>query len=153
MNKSAVLQAILTALHQEFEAFRALSKKTRAASGDDESKAEGKYDTRATEESYLADGQAKQALAAANALKAFERLGLRDFPDGAAADLGALVQLEFPGETAWFFLGPAAGGLEIEIAGVSVTVITPESPLGRQLPGLTRGGATTAPKAVVRAIA
>lgn len=155
MHKAAVLQAVREALRRDFENLRDLSKRTRAGSGDDETRTEGKYDTRATEENYLADGQARQAVLAAESLAAFEALGHRPFTPEAPVDLGALVQLEFPGggETAWFLLGPAAGGLEVTVEGETITVITSDSPLGRQLPGLSRGDATPdAPKTTVRAV-
>ncbi|MFZ4680981.1 MAG: hypothetical protein ACOYMS_00640, partial [Terrimicrobiaceae bacterium] len=61
MNKTLLIQAIIDVLREEFETLQTSSKRTRAAGNDAESKAEGKYDTRSTEENYLADGLAKQA--------------------------------------------------------------------------------------------
>jgi hypothetical protein len=150
MDKITVLHAIREALVEEFEHFRALSRQTRTAGGDAESRAEGKYDTRSTEQNYLADGQAKQALLASQALATFDKLPLRHFAAHDPIEVGALIQLDFAGETTWFLLGPAAGGKEVQVDGTAVTVITPESPLGRQLLGLNRGASTHAPKAVVR---
>ena len=153
MDKTAVFDAIRKTLFQEFEHLRALSKNTRSAGADAESRAEGKYDTRSTEQNYLADGQARQAHVAAQALAAFDSLGVRSFLADAPIELGALIELEFSaGDRGWFLLGPAAGGREVEVDGTAVTVITPESPLGRQLLGLTCGGSTGSPKATVRAV-
>ena len=153
MHKAAVLRAVCEALVREFEHLRALSKSTRSAGADDESRAEGKYDTRSTEQNYLADGQARQAHLAAQALAAFEQLAARPLAPDAPIELGALVELEFsPADSAWFLLGPAAGGTEVAVDGVEVTVITPESPLGRQLLGLRRGAATSSPQATVRTV-
>ena len=48
--------------------------------------------------------------------------------------------LEEPPQTqTCYFLGPKAGGTEVAIDGTSVTVITPQSPLGRQLVGRKLG--------------
>lgn len=152
MDKAAVLAAVRTALVAEFEHLRALSKQTRAAGGDAESRAEGKYDTRSTEENYLADGQAKQALLVSQSLTAFDQLGVRSLAADAPIEVGALIQLDFPGESAWFLLGPAAGGKEVLVEDILVTVITPESPLGRRLLGLRRGDSTASPKARVRGV-
>ena len=154
MHKAAVLAALRQALRDEFERLRALSKHTRAAGADAESRAEGKYDTRSTEQNYLADGQAKQAQLAAQALAAFGALGTGALAADAPVALGALVELGFAtGEGAWFLLGPAAGGKEVRVGDVAVTILTPEAPLGRQLLGLKRGNSTGAPAhATVRSV-
>jgi hypothetical protein len=152
MNKAVLLEAILDALQAEFNSLHDMSQKTRAAGNDAESKAEGKYDTRSTEDNYLADGLARQAHAAAQAGAAYENFIPGSFGPETPIDLGALVQLVFPGETHWFFLGPAGGGIEVICAGIPVTVLTPESPLGRQLMGLKAGEATASPMAEVRSV-
>ena len=152
MNKAAIVQSILAALREEFENFQRSSKKTRSAGNDVESKSEGKYDTRSIEENYLADGLAMQAQAAAESAAAYEKLVLADFDAETPIDLGALIQLEFPDETSWFFLGPAGGGIEVENEGETVTVFTPESPLGQQLLDRKVGDHTTSPRAFVRSV-
>ncbi len=152
--KAAIVAAILERLREEFDARRAVSKRTRAAGNDAESKAESKYDTLAIEENYLADGLAKQAQAAATAAAAYETLVLREFAPGEAIDLGALVEASFEGGgREWFFLGPAGGGIEVMVEGRLVTVLTPESPLGGQLMGQWAGGATKAPKTKILSVA
>jgi len=152
VNKAAIVQSILAALREEFENFQRSSKKTRSAGNDAESKSEGKYDTRSIEENYLADGLAMQAQAAAESAAAYEKLVLADFDAETPIDLGALIQLEFPDETSWFFLGPAGGGIEVENEGETVTIFTPESPLGQQLLDKKIGDHTTSPRALVRSV-
>lgn len=149
MNKAAIVSAIIEALREEFEAMQRSSKQTRAGGNDAESKAEGKYDTRSTEENYLADGLARQAQGAVVAASAYENFVLRDFGPGDVADLGALVRVQFADATEWFFLGPSGGGIEVKDRGQTITVITPESPLGRQLLGSKAGAKLTSPKATV----
>jgi len=139
----------MDALRAEFDALHGTSQKTRAAGNDAESKAEGKYDTRSTEDNYLADGLARQAHAAAQAAAAYEKFAPPGFGPKTPIDLGALVQLALPDETHWFFLGPAGGGIEVVCNGMPITVLTPESPLGSQLMGLKAGDATASPKAKV----
>jgi transcription elongation GreA/GreB family factor len=150
MDKPAILQAIIEQLRADFEHRQNVSRKTRAAGSDSESKAENKYDTLSTEENYLADGLARQALAAAQAAKALETLTLEDFGPTDPIDLGALVRVEFPDRTReWFLLAPAAGGTEVEHAGETIVVLTPESPLGMALIGRVAGDATPQPKAKI----
>jgi hypothetical protein len=152
LDKAKILQAILDRLGADFEDHQATSKRTRAASNDAETKSEGKYDTRSTEENYLADGLAKKAFAAAQAAKAFRDLDAENFSSDQPIDLGALVELSLDGERAWFFLGPTAGGIEVECGGQLVTVITRGSPLGDQIYGKKLGDLTSTPKARIESV-
>jgi hypothetical protein len=152
VDKAAIIQAIIDALRTEFDTLRSTSQKTRAAGNDAESRAEGKYDTRSTEDNYLADGLARQAHGAAQAGAAYDDFTPPLFGPDSRIDLGALVQLAFRDETHWFFLGPARGGIEVKCKGIPVTVLTPDSPLGRQLMGLKIGDSTASPNAKVRSV-
>jgi hypothetical protein len=152
MNKVILLAAITDAIRAGFDTLRGTSQKTRAAGNDSESKAEGKYDTRSTEDNYLADGLARQAHAAAQAGAAYEKFVPPQFGPETPIDLGALVQFAFPDETRWFFLGPSGGGIEVICQGIPVTVLTPESGLGRQLMGLKTGDTTASPIGKVRSV-
>jgi hypothetical protein len=152
MDKEEIVQAILERLRVDFETHQTTSNMTRAASNDTETKSEGKYDTRSTEENYLADGLAKKALAAAQAAKAFRDLRFEQFSSTQPIKLGALVELSFDDDHAWFFLGPAAGGIEIECAGELVTVLTTASPLGIQILGKKVGDLISAPKAKIESV-
>ncbi|MCX6970462.1 MAG: transcription elongation factor GreAB [Verrucomicrobia bacterium] len=149
MNKSEIVASILDRLREEFESRSRVSKTTRDGGNDAESKAEGKYDTLSIEENYLADGLARQALAAAEAIAEIEKMPLRTFAGDDPIDLGALVEVEFPGAREWFFLAPSGGGTEVRHEGTAVTVITPESPLGSQLIGSRVGDRTSAPAAKI----
>jgi hypothetical protein len=152
MDKTAVIKAIIEAIEAEFDTLQRTSRATRAAGNDEESKSEGKYDTRSTEDNYLADGLARQAYAAAQAGVAWKDFVPANFEPGARIDIGALVLLGFPDEERWFFLGPAGGGVEVICGGVPVITLTPESLLARQLIGLKAGDATVSPRATVRAV-
>jgi len=149
MNKSEIMTAILSKLREEFETRQASSKKVRQAGNDGESKAEDKYDTRSTEENYLADGLARQALVAVEAAVQLEKMPLRDFQPDEPIDQGALIKLDFGSVKEWFFLAPAGGGTEIETSDGALTVITPESPLGRELLDKTVGTKLRQPTAKI----
>ena len=139
MNKKAIVDLILEKLREEFDSRRRVSKLTRDGGNDAESRAESKYDTLSIEENYLADGLAKQAFAAAQAIPLIEKLPLKEFGADEPIDFGALVEMEFTGAKEWFFLAPAGGGTEVQHKGKSITVVTPESPLGSQLLGSRAG--------------
>ena len=138
MNKRSVYEKIVIQLAAELKLLTQAALATHAEATDEENKAEDKYDTRGLEASYLAIGQSKQAEETALALQQFESLVLRDFVAGEPASLGALVVLEGR-EKNHYFIGPRAGGTEIEHDGCEVMVITPQSPLGRQLVGKMQG--------------
>lgn len=94
-----------------------------------ESASEGKYDTRATEASYLAAGHGRR-MAALKQLAAWLDACRPVRHD--AVRIGSLVGLEGPRGARWVWVGPA-GGAQVEVGNVSVQLISLHSPLGRQL--------------------
>ncbi len=140
MDKRALLAAIVAQLAAEAERLSRAALATHAEATDPENKAEHKYDTRGLEASYLAQGQSHAAEDAALALSEFQALALRDMPPGGPVTLGALVTVTgASGTISRYFLGPRAGGTEVGLSGRTVLVLTPTSPLGRQLLGLRAG--------------
>ena len=139
MNKRALVEKIIAQLAEEVESYARSARASQAEATDEQSKAENKYDTRGLEASYLAHGQSRQAAEMEEAIAQFHALPLREFGAGEAIDLGALVEVDRAGKTARYFIGPRAGGTEISHAGKTVLVITPQSPLGRQLMGAKAG--------------
>ena len=133
--KKKLLSKALLALTREHAALAKALSDSSAAATDPGSKAEGKYDTRSLEMSYLAAGQARQAESLTEAMQQLERFELPQLAITDAIDLGALVEVEREGEWSHYFLLPAGGGIEIEEEGVQVTTVTPESPLFSQLEG------------------
>jgi len=136
--KQALRDAIVRQLQSELELLTKAALSTHAEATSEENKAEDKYDTRGLEASYLAHGQSKAAEEAAQAVAQFAALPLRDFAPGEPISLGALVRLEGRGGN-HYFIGPRAGGTEISSGDDSILVITPQSPLGRQLMGRKQG--------------
>lgn len=104
-----------------------------------ESKAEGKYDTRGLEASYLAAGQAKLAAESTLAVSIYNTLILKAFSPGEAIALTAMVELEYEGERLHYFIGPKNGGISIAHEGETIVLITPTSPLGQLLMGKKAG--------------
>ena len=138
MPKQALRDAIVRQLQAELDLLTKAALATHAEATDDENKAEDKYDTRGLEASYLAHGQSKAADEAAQAVAQFSALPLRDFAPGEPISLGALVRLDGRNRSQ-YFIGPRAGGTEIMDGSDPVLVITPQSPLGRQLMGRKQG--------------
>ncbi len=135
MDKSLLRQAIVAKLTAELDTLTRAALMAREEATSEESKAEGKYDTRGQEAAYLAEGQARLALELQETITTYQALPLREFSPEEAIDVGAIVTLKARGKSAAYFLGPRSGGLDFEIDGRSLVIVTPQSPLGRQLPG------------------
>lgn len=133
--KSQLLEAIRTELKARFERLAKAAMDAHAAATDPGSKAEGKYDTRSLEASYLAAGQAKQVDELAETVRAFEAFTLPDFAMDEPIAMGALVEVDIRGETSNFLLAPAAGGMVIEMDDIEITLLTPASTLYQNLLG------------------
>ena len=137
--KDRLLDAIRTELRTRFERLTQAAKDSHAAATDPGSKAESKYDTRSLEASYLAAGQAKQVEDLARDVTTFESLRWSEFSMDDPIDAGALVEVDLNGESQWFLLAPAAGGVTLEWEDREITLLTPASALYQRLLGLRMG--------------
>lgn len=143
MNKQQVVGKIIAHLEQEIELFRRAAKSAFEEATHEQSKAENKYDTRGLEASYLARGQARQVADAEDALAQFRTLFLAGSVAQTEVCSGALVELERGRAREWYYVAPCAGGTEVQHDGQDILVITPQSPLGRQLIGRSPGESVT----------
>jgi hypothetical protein len=131
--KTQLLERICNELRSQLDRLTRAAQEAHAAATDPGSKAEGKYDTRSLEASYLAVGQARQVAEIAEALRIFEALTLPSFSKNDEIDAGALVVVDLHGENLRFLMVPASGGLVVEHEGMEVTLLTPDSGLYRSL--------------------
>lgn len=139
MDKHAIREAIITLLEAELALQTEAALTSREEATDEESRAEDKYDMRSQSAAYLAAGQAKFATEIADAIAAYRNLVVLPQPTGSPIAMGALVVLRSGARTQHYFLGPARGGLDVEVSGQSVTVVTLASPLGNRLLGRVTG--------------
>lgn len=140
IDKNIIIAEIISQLEQELTLALVAANNAHKAATDDQSVAETQYDTLAIEQSYLAEGQSRRVAEIRQAIKKFE-----DFPANLAEKqtnivLGSLVQMEQDiAKQLWFFITPAAGGHRCQITEqdtlVSITLITPQSPMGAALLG------------------
>jgi len=139
VDKRALVQAIIAHLSGELESYARSARATHEEATHEQSKAENKYDTRGLEASYLAQGQSRQAAEIVQAVSQFETLEPLEFGKSDPIDIGALVELECGADRLFYFVGPRAGGVEILHERKQIVVITPQSPMGRELLGLKKG--------------
>jgi hypothetical protein len=150
--KAALLEQIRIELRARLARLSKAALETHAAATDPGSKAEGKYDTRSLEASYLAAGQGRQVAELADAVRIFETLRLPDFGMDDRIDAGALVEVDMAGVSTWFLLVPVAGGVSVAHAGREVTLLTPASGLYQKLRGLQVGDTLADPDLMVTEI-
>jgi hypothetical protein len=137
--KPALLEQIRMELKPRLERLAKAALHAHAAATDPDSKAEGKYDTRSLEASYLAAGQARQVDELAEAVRVFETCTLPDFAMEDPIGMGALVEADMRGETSLLLLVPAAGGMGLHMDGQEITLLTPASTLYQNLLGRRSG--------------
>ncbi len=152
MTKNDVIPALIAQQESRIAVLKsALAETTENASGE-ETRSEGKYDTRAIEAAYLASAQRKQLALAEESLARFRAF---DFPAFAFDDEiapGALVEVDQEGEICFYLLGPTAGGLITEYLGCELTVITPESRLFGELVGRKPGDTIEHPSLTISGV-
>ena len=130
-DKAQVIAAIVTKLRESLDAVERIAQMARDETTGGESKAEGKYDTRSTEASYLARGQAWRVAELRQLFAWFSNLDTQNPPTASRAQNGALVQLEGE-QRETLFLAPA-GGTQVVVGGQTIRVISPKSPLGEAM--------------------
>ncbi len=135
IDKSELIAKLSDHLRSELALMKNSQRQTQAAATHEESRPENDKDTRAIESSYLARGQAQRVIELSEALKRVALFQPAHFAPDARAALGALVELESDDANTLYFIAPAGGGIRLEVAGVEVRVVTPESPLGRAIIG------------------
>ena len=134
---------LITALLQELEA--ELQRQTQAAllardeATNEESRADNKYDTRAQEAAYLAEGQARQATELTESIAVYRDMTLPAIDPGDKIVLGCAVTIDGAGRKLHVLVGPRAGGTDFNVGDTTYTVVTPASPLGRELLGRREG--------------
>lgn len=138
-DKRALVEAIKAHLSKELEVIDASARSAHEAAIHEDAKPENEYDTRGLESSYLASAQLERAAEVRAAIAALEFLELRAFGPTDAIEATALVDLEGEDAKQRCFVIPNGGGVKIALGKEQITLISPQSPLGRALLGRTKG--------------
>ncbi len=137
--KQAIIDAVIQALETELGRQTLANAQSNAATTFSASNADKQRDTTGFESAFLARGYAMHCIDLAHRLEELKTMKVEDF-SGQEIDLGALVEIEMGGEADWYLLLNGGGGTEVCVDGKTVTVITPESPLGQVLMGNIEAG-------------
>ena len=130
VTKVAVVSALSEVLTDRLVAVERVAAMARDEVASDETRQEGKYDTRATEASYLARGQAWR-VAELRRLVAWCSVFDPHQPRHQAVGVGSLVHIAGP-RSGWVFVAPI-GGPKVEVEGETIRVISLDAPLGQAM--------------------
>ena len=138
-DKKRVLAQIVESLQAELASLTEAARAAREAATHEESKPEDQYDTRGLEASYLAGAQAERALQVQRMITYFRELAAESSAAGGVIAPGALVELESGGKKLRYLLAAMGGGISVSVDGLTLSVITPQAPLGETLAGARAG--------------
>jgi transcription elongation GreA/GreB family factor len=134
--KKDILKALVTHLESQVTQITDAAKKAKSDATSSEIKKENKYDTRAIEAGYLADGQARIASELKNNLEFLKKYNPPEFSGKTPIDIGALVEVNLDGESKQYCIFPYGGGFRYKENGHDVLVLSPDSPIAEQLQDL-----------------
>ncbi|MDG2399471.1 MAG: hypothetical protein P8M04_02760 [Akkermansiaceae bacterium] len=152
MTKDTVTSNLLRQMEKKIAITRSALTETSENANGDETKSEGKYDTRAIEAAYLAEAQAAQLAIAEESLATLKRFEPRPFEMTEVIGVGALVEADQEGEICFYLLAPTGGGLMTEYLGCDVTVVTPDSRLYQELNGKKMGDELEKPALMITGV-
>ena len=140
LDKKELLEALRARLSERLETLVQSQRTSQAGATHEEARAEHPKDTRATEASYLARGLAERVEQTESGLRQVLEFNPTELGPDEPICLGTLVGVEDEnGEESIHFLLRFAGGEKISAAEHIVHVVSPDSPLGRELIGRNAG--------------
>jgi transcription elongation GreA/GreB family factor len=143
LEKTAVLKVLLAAVQEQCAAVERVAAMARDEASSDETRSEGKYDTRATEASFLARGQAERVddLRRARSWLEQEVHAANGGAEPAAStqvEIGALVEVQMRGRTELLYIAPMTTA-SVRVGERTVRVVAQSSPLGTALANACSG--------------
>ena len=139
MNRHDVIKAIISSLEENLLNMKSAAEAAKSAATHTESKAESKWDTFGLEASYLAGAQASRANEITEAIAYYQSLVNKEPEQREKIFVEAIIKLVDEETSRWYFLGMKGAGVTAFVSGVSIFVVSPNSPLGSQLLGKEEG--------------
>ncbi|MEQ1723107.1 MAG: hypothetical protein ABL930_08010 [Pseudobdellovibrio sp.] len=139
MNKIELIDHLKTIVKENLVAALEAAMNTYDIATHEDNKAENKYDTRGLEASYLAGAQAERVSDIKAILASYEILQIKNFDNDSKVALSALIKMSSNDKEMFVLLMPKGGGQVLNFAGHHIQVITPDSPLGKNLIGKVVG--------------
>lgn len=138
MNKRLVLLTLIEVLQNQRNQTVQSSLDASGNATHEEAKADSKWDTQALESSYIAAGHAMRAKDLNNDIQTLQSMLLDMDPVNADKIVtGSLIECIFENdeESSLLYISSHGGGVEFTVQDKKVTVISPATPLGKNLLG------------------
>ena len=139
MIKDHLIKNTLLVLKEELENAIAAAQQAHDGATHEQSKAETQYDTLGLEHAYLAQGQSRRIDELIHSISLLENWKVIDFAYDDEIYLGAMVTLKgvLNNQCLTVLLAPSGGGVVVKLEEKEYQMITPQTPLGQSLIGLT----------------
>lgn len=135
MDKRALLKLFEEQISADLSVARQAALHAHEAATHTESKAEDQYDTRGLEASYLAGAQSKRAMDLEEQSALFRHVDLKTFTADTPIASTAVIELDYEGTKVYYLMMPSGGGRQARFEGKTISVITPQSPVGEAILG------------------
>lgn len=133
--KATVVRTLSAAIREQCAAVERVAAMARDEASSDETRSEGKYDTRATEASFLARGQAERV---DDLRRARSWLEMVQVHPSTRVEIGALVEVRMRERNEVLYVAPMTTE-SVAVEGRTVRVIALSSPLGAALADAAEG--------------
>jgi transcription elongation GreA/GreB family factor len=135
MNREEIIQIILDELELNLNSLIDSTKDASDHASHEDAQAKSKWDTQAIEASYLAAGHAAKAKKLLEDIQSIHGM-LADIEDHQEQVFaGSVVKCSINKSVEYFFVSSYGGGLETTFKGLTITVVSPKTPLGQNLIG------------------
>lgn len=138
IDKKKIVEALIEKLNTELVDIEGAARSAKDLATGDQSKSEGKYDTRAIEASYLAGAQAKRVEEIKLDIQMLEDLS-QNIEASTKLQLGSLGLISCNSQQRLYFLSSTSGGSMLMIDNHPILVISVFSPIGDAALGLGVG--------------
>jgi len=132
MDKKKILDQLISKANEDLTKARKTYAVTQTMVQQGDLKSDGKYDTRATEANYLADGQRQRINDLEHELILLEEIPTKKLSATDDVSIGALVEIEYNNQVRSYYISPTAGGTLLDVDGQAILVISVFSPIGRE---------------------
>lgn len=137
VDKKKILDELKAIAQKDLDQAKSAFNTTKGHATEQEMKAEGKYDTRSIEASYLASAQKKRVDELELEIGLLDEISLNHAPS--EVSVGSLVEIELSGLKRLYFISSTSGGTLLNIDGQAILVVSAFSPIGSAAIGLSIG--------------
>jgi transcription elongation GreA/GreB family factor len=130
MNKKEIVNQLVAKAESELAQIKKAYNSTKDMVQNGDLKSDGKYDTRATEANYLADGQRQRITDLESEVGLLQEVSIKDLSRFDRVSIGSVVGIEHKGNTRKYFISPITGGSMLSIEDEALMVVSAFSPIG-----------------------